>query len=163
MLIENGKEIQIKCNSSGKFPTPTWPNCTKVTVSNDRKKRSADYSHIQSDMDYTVLVLFETQFMWNDGIEREVNETTNKTREDRKEFPTKMIEHFHDTLETALGPVDKTDNTITVNTLRIKSQNIRPLCEQTMIYNYEIISASTGQPETEIPIGISDCVPTGGK
>ena len=75
MTIDDGK-LKLKCNSTGVFPTPAWPNCTEVggASSSGRKKRSSErYSHLQDDIDYTILVMVETQFMWTDGIENEIN------------------------------------------------------------------------------------------
>ena len=164
MTIDNGK-LKLKCNASAVFPTPTWPNCTSEGgTPSGRKKRSTDrYAHLQDDIDYTIMVLVETQFMWTDGIEHEINSTTNKTREDRKEFPSKMIEHYHTTLDTALGPEDPDANIFNVNSIKIRSQTIRPLCEQPINYNYEIINAATLKAENENPAGLSDCIPSGSK
>ena len=167
MTIEN-ELLKLQCNSAGGFPTPTWPNCTELP--SGRRKRSSSsserYSHLQDDIDYTILVLVESQFMWTDGIENEINSTTNKTREDRKEFPVMMIENFHDTLENTsgpLGPEDPETNIFNVNSLKVKSKTIRALCEQPINYNYEVISATTGQPVTENPMGLSNCIPSGSK
>jgi hypothetical protein len=45
----------------GSFSLPTWPVCAAAATG--RKKRFIDYKSIYSDIDYTVLALFETQFM----------------------------------------------------------------------------------------------------
>ena len=170
MTIENSK-IKLKCNATGMFPSlSAWPNCTEDSSSNagGRRKRSSSstgrYSHLQDDIDYTILVLVETQFMWTDGIENEINGTTNKTREDRKEFPMLMVEHFHSTLENgALGPEDPDSNLFNINSLKVKSKTIRPQCEQPINYNYEIINAATGTAEIETPTALSNCIPSGSK
>ena len=101
--------------------------------------------------------------MWTDGIEHEINITTNKTREDRKEFPAKMIETYHNTLQTSLGPVDPDKYIFNVNSIKIMNQTIRPLCEQPINYNYEIINPATLKAENENPIGLSNCIPSGSK
>lgn len=63
-VTPNGLTYEAVCPyGGGAFTIRTWPNCTSTTVTG-RKRRYINYKSTYSDIDYSVLALFETQFMY---------------------------------------------------------------------------------------------------
>jgi len=61
-VTPNNLTFEVICPyGGGAITVPTWPTC--LTTTTGRKKRYVDYKSIYTDIDYTVLALFETQFM----------------------------------------------------------------------------------------------------
>ncbi len=61
-VTPNNSTFETPCPyGGGNFTIGTWPSC--VVSPTVRKKRFVDYNSIYGDIDYSTLVVFETQFM----------------------------------------------------------------------------------------------------
>ena len=69
---------RLECLSSGFFEakdywsTLGWPACSVSVPSGRRKKRSEKFPSLEDDIDYSIYVLFEVQFMYNPNMESSI-------------------------------------------------------------------------------------------
>ena len=117
-------DFKLKCDLEGKFSVIEWPTC--VTIAQDRKKRAAnsddEKSGLHKDIEYTMFVLFETQFMYSENIAIDVYNASNVTFSDNT-FSKLIVDVFHNNLKEALPPSGRIGN------LDVKYP-VFPLCEQ---------------------------------
>ncbi len=82
--------VELKCMGDGyisdyegePWHTGSWPACTAVASKKKRRRRrssslrqkraAVEYTGLHEDIDYTILVLMETQFKYTDAIASEV-------------------------------------------------------------------------------------------
>ena len=106
-----------------------WEVCSKV--SKDRRKRelgevdnSDPYDYLNKDIDYTMVAFFETQFMFDMDIAKDIQERTDVGFSD-KAFPKVLVDTFHRNVGGAFGSSDQLGN------FQFKFP-LKPLCEQPM-------------------------------
>lgn len=136
-------EVRMKCGSDGRFThldleyyNNNWPVCEP---GNQRRKRAVDYSGLHDDIDYSILILVEFQFMYTMDLESDIKDLFNVTK-DQANYTQLIVELFHAQLGEVLG-----DGEIRAGlTLRVP---FTPTCEQ--------------PTNAEMPQG--SCVQTGSK
>ena len=97
---------RIRCKPDGLFdlahgsvPSGHWPTCRPSPL--NRRKRIVDYD-LPEDVDHTLIVLVETQFMYTDAIQVYLEDVTNVTK-DTYNFSREMVDQFHIDMDEVIG------------------------------------------------------------
>lgn len=123
------KSYKLQCQSNGRFEahdywgTIGWPRCE--TTATTRRKRSTDFPNLHTDIEYSLLVIFETQFMYTEALADEIKATTNVTTEQYGNFSREMVLSFHRKLNK-----DMLGDSKMIKPLLKFGGDIEPLCDQ---------------------------------
>ncbi|TRY77305.1 hypothetical protein TCAL_04063, partial [Tigriopus californicus] len=98
--------VRMKCGSDGRFShidlehyNNAWPVCEP---GNQRRKRLVDYTGLHDDIDYSILIMVEFQFMYTPELESDMKDLFNSTK-DQANYTQLLVELFHSQLGEALG------------------------------------------------------------